>query len=112
MSFTCNDCQKEVKTVADVRNCSRCQSSGRSSSSILHGKSDGDFLTPMVVGMLIASSFSSHASPHSEPPTPAPSYSPDPAPSYEPSPSYDSGSSGGGFDSGSGGGGGFDTSGF
>lgn len=49
MSFQCNDCKRTIRTVSDIRNCSRCQSSNRAASIPEHHE-DTDWLTPALIG--------------------------------------------------------------
>lgn len=115
MSFKCNDCGKTIKTVADVRDCGRCQSSGRSSSIAGHYSST-DFLTPMMLGLMMGSAFASpsHAAPEPEYAPALPPVSDDSSsyssPSSDSGSSYSSDSGSSSFDSGSLGG--IDTGGF
>jgi hypothetical protein len=60
MTFKCNNCGKTILKVRDIRDCSRCQSSGRSAS-IPAERSSSDWITPALIGYIIGSS-NSHAS--------------------------------------------------
>lgn len=62
--FKCTDCQKVVRRVEDIRNCSRCQSRGIGSS-IPANHNDTDWLTPAIIGYALGGGFSSHS--HSTP---------------------------------------------
>lgn len=68
MSFRCNECHRNIRTVAEVRNCQRCQSNGRAANIPAH-QSDSDWLTPAIIGYALGGGFSSHSSdaPASEP---------------------------------------------
>lgn len=57
--FKCTDCQKVVRKVEDIRNCSRCQSNG-SSASIHERHQDSDWLTPAIIGYALGGGFLEH----------------------------------------------------
>ncbi len=57
--FKCTDCGLTIRKVQDIRNCGRCESSGRSASVPAH-HSDSDWLTPGIIGYLLGSSSFSH----------------------------------------------------
>lgn len=70
--FKCTECQKVIRKVADIRNCSRCQSRGTATSIPSH-YSSSDWLTPAIIGYALGGGFSSHS--HSTPADDAPAFS-------------------------------------
>lgn len=58
--FKCTDCRKVVRTVAEVRNCPRCQSKGTAANIPTH-VNDSDWLTPALIGYALGGGFSGHS---------------------------------------------------
>lgn len=59
----CTDCKREIRKVADIRDCDRCQRKG-AAAAIPPGHANDDWLTPAIIGYAIGGGFSPHHSDH------------------------------------------------
>lgn len=66
MSFSCNECQRRLLRVEDIRNCARCRTHGRAVN-IPEDHADSDLLTSALIGYALGDGFSTR-----EPSAPAP----------------------------------------